>query len=109
MQRNSVVGRKRARLELRREEVPTVAREVSVPSLRRAPFGEGHYSVLDLANATRLALLITARREGRFSQQVADVLETMRSVLHDRSQPARVTIQTVFLRDAGEQAECERI
>lgn len=67
------------------------------------------YSVLDLADTTRLALLVTARAQGDFRQQAAEVLEVMRAVLSERSEPAAVTLLTVFLRDGADQGEFERL
>ena len=42
--------------------------------------GSADYSVLDLADTTRLALLVTARAQGDYRQQAAEVLEVMRAV-----------------------------
>ena len=69
--------------------------------------GSADYSVLDLADTTRLALLVTARAEGDFRQQALEVLEVMRAVLSERSEPAVVTLLTVFLRDGVDQRDCE--
>jgi enamine deaminase RidA (YjgF/YER057c/UK114 family) len=65
-----------------------------------------NYSELDLAEAARCVLMITPRGRGDFREQGREVLEVMRLILEKRRYPAAITVQTVFLRDAGDQREC---
>ena len=67
------------------------------------------YSLLDLGDTRRIALMITPRGRGTFVAQAHEVLTVQQSILNTWPDPARVTVQTVFLREAALQAECERI
>jgi len=64
-------------------------------------------SHVDLGDSTRVALVITPRGRGAFCDQVHEVLSAMRAVLDKHPEPMAVTLQTVFLNDARQQAECE--
>ena len=70
--------------------------------------GAGH-SYVNLGDSARVTLMITPQGRGTFSEQAREVVSVMRTVLE--KQPARmvVTVQTVFLKDPRDQAECERI
>ena len=65
-------------------------------------------SHVDLGDSTRVALVITPRGHGAFRDQVHEVLSAMRAVLDKYPEPMAVTLQTVFLKDARQQAECEQ-
>jgi enamine deaminase RidA (YjgF/YER057c/UK114 family) len=65
-------------------------------------------SYVDLGDSVRLALMITPRGAGQVREQVREVLSVIRTVLDKQPQPMVVTVQTVFLKDARGQAECER-
>ena len=52
--------------------------------------------------------MITPRGSGNVREQVREVLSVIRTVLEKQPQPMVVTVQTVFLKDARDQAECER-
>jgi enamine deaminase RidA (YjgF/YER057c/UK114 family) len=65
-------------------------------------------SHVDLGDSTRVALVITPRGRGAFCDQVHEVLSAMRAVLDKHPEPMAVTLQTVFLNDARQQAECEQ-
>ncbi len=65
-------------------------------------------SHVDLGDSTRVALVITPRGRGAFCDQVHEVLSAMRAVLDKHPAPMAVTLQTVFLNDARQQAECEQ-
>lgn len=79
---------------------------ISEPALNLAD-GAG-CSYVDLGDSVRLALMITPRRSGDLREQVREVLSVIRAALDKQPQPMVVTVQTVFLKDACGQAECER-
>jgi len=65
-------------------------------------------SSVDLGGSVRLALMITPRSSGDLHEQVQEVLSVIRTVLDKQSQQMVVTVQTVFLKDARDRAECEK-
>ena len=65
-------------------------------------------SCVDLGDSVRLAIMITPRSSGNLREQVREVLLVTRTVLDKQPQPMVVTVQTVFLKDACDRAECER-
>ena len=65
-------------------------------------------SYVDLGDSVRLALMITPRGSGKVREQVREVFSVIRTVLEKQPQPMAVTVQTVFLKDARDRAECER-
>jgi enamine deaminase RidA (YjgF/YER057c/UK114 family) len=69
----------------------------------------GQYSVLDLTKVTRFVLMVTPRERGSFRDQMEEVLTVMRRVLDQGPRRAAITIQTVFLRAASDQVECQAI
>ncbi len=66
-------------------------------------------SFVSLGDATRVSFMLTATPGGTFAEQAAEVLAGMRKVLERLPEPADVTSQTVFLRDASDQVACEEI
>jgi enamine deaminase RidA (YjgF/YER057c/UK114 family) len=66
-------------------------------------------SHVDLGDSTRVALMITPRGRGSFGEQAREVLSAMRTVLDKYPEPMAITVQTVFLKDARDQAECEQL
>ncbi len=70
--------------------------------------GAGH-SYVDLGDCARAALMITPSGRGAFGEQAREVLSAMRRILAKQPEPMAATVQTVFLKDARDQAECERI
>jgi enamine deaminase RidA (YjgF/YER057c/UK114 family) len=65
-------------------------------------------SSVDLGGSVRLALMITPRSSGDLHEQVQEVLSVIRTVLDKQPQQMVVTVQTVFLKDARDRAECEK-
>jgi enamine deaminase RidA (YjgF/YER057c/UK114 family) len=65
-------------------------------------------SYVDLGDSVRLAFVITPRGGGKVREQVHEVFSVMRTVMEKLPQPMVVTVQTVFLKDARDQAECDR-
>jgi len=53
--------------------------------------------------------MITPQGRGAFRSQVAEVLLAMRNLLDKYPEPMTVTVQTIFLKDARNRAECERL
>src|ERR1035441_3988060 len=70
--------------------------------------GAGH-SYVNLGESARVTLMITPQGRGTFSEQTREVVSVMRTVLEKQPAPMVVTVQTVFLKDSQDQAECERI
>ncbi len=68
----------------------------------------GGYSVVDLGDSVRLSLLITPRASGTVRGQIREVLSVLQTVLEKQRQPMALTVQTVFLKSARDQAACER-
>jgi enamine deaminase RidA (YjgF/YER057c/UK114 family) len=52
--------------------------------------------------------MVTPRSSGKVREQVREVLSFIRTDLDKQPQPMIVTVQTVFLKDARDQAECEK-
>ncbi len=53
--------------------------------------------------------MLTPKGRGPFAEQVEEVLSLIQTVLRDQPQAMEVTIQTVFLRDAGDRGRCEQL
>ena len=66
-------------------------------------------SRVDLGDSTRVALMITPRGRGAFRDQVGEVLSAVRAALDKQPERMAMTLQTVFLKDARDQAECEQL
>ena len=62
---------------------------------------------MELGDYARLALMITPQGSGQLRDQIQEALSVVRSVLGKQPQPMAVTVQTVFLKDARDQAACE--
>ena len=72
--------------------------------------GDGaEHSFVDLGDSARVSLVITPQGRGAFSEQVREVLSRLAHVLEQQPQPMAITVQTVFLSQAGDQAECARV
>jgi enamine deaminase RidA (YjgF/YER057c/UK114 family) len=67
------------------------------------------FSYVDLGDSARVALMIVPEGRGSFSEQLQEVLSQLLHVLEKQPQPMVVTVQTVFLRDAADEPECERV
>jgi enamine deaminase RidA (YjgF/YER057c/UK114 family) len=65
-------------------------------------------SCVDLGDSIRLALMITPRGPDKVREQIREALSAIRTILDKQSQPMAVTVQTVFLKDARDQAKCKR-
>jgi len=72
----------------------------------RSASGDGaEHSYVDLGDSARVALMISPQGRGAFTGQVHEVLSRLVHVLEEQPQPMAVTVQTVFLREAGDQEE----
>jgi enamine deaminase RidA (YjgF/YER057c/UK114 family) len=71
------------------------------------PVGGVQYSCVAVDGARRLALMAAPHGRGTFREQAGEVLAALRQVLERQALPMAVTGQTVFLREAHDQAECE--
>jgi enamine deaminase RidA (YjgF/YER057c/UK114 family) len=66
-------------------------------------------SRVGLGDFARVTFLITPQGRGTFREQVGEVLAAVRTVLDQQPEPMTMTIQTVFLKEARHQAQCERL
>jgi enamine deaminase RidA (YjgF/YER057c/UK114 family) len=71
--------------------------------------GGADFSYMDLGDSARVAVIITPQGRGPFREQAREVLSLMQTVLEKQSEPMALTVQTVFLKDARDQAECAQI
>ena len=71
--------------------------------------GGAQHSYVDLGDSARVAFMITPQGRGPLADQVREVLSAMRAILDRQPEPMVVTVQTVFLKDARDQAECEQL
>ncbi|MCX7824799.1 MAG: dioxygenase [Verrucomicrobiae bacterium] len=67
------------------------------------------YSVINLGRVTRVALMVTPQGRGDFRLQAEESLRTIHDTLAQQPVPQTVTFQTVFLKDANDQAVCDEI
>jgi enamine deaminase RidA (YjgF/YER057c/UK114 family) len=65
--------------------------------------------MVQLNGAVRLTLMVTPEGRGSFSEQTREALARLRTALSRQPMPIRVTVQTVFLGDAGDQLSCEAL
>lgn len=70
--------------------------------------GSGH-SVMDLGSSTHMVLMLSPRGHGSFREQAVEVLSSVISLLQKQPRSMTVTVQTIFLRDYRDRAECEQI
>lgn len=70
---------------------------------------DAEYSYVDLGDSARVALVVTPRGRGAFAEQAREVLALLQRALAKQPQRMEITVQTVFLREAGDRAECERV
>jgi enamine deaminase RidA (YjgF/YER057c/UK114 family) len=71
--------------------------------------GDSGCSRVELGDCTRVAFMITPQGRGAFRDQVGEVLAVVRTVLGQPGEPMTMVLQTVFLKDARHQAQCERL
>ncbi len=106
----SVLGaRKReARSKLRRKrglaESGIVVLPAGAESMERVA-----WSLVDLGDAARVALSLAPEGRGAFGEQAREVMVALRAILARQPAPMTVTVQTVFLQAAQDQAECEAV
>jgi hypothetical protein len=67
------------------------------------------YAIVDWGDVTRVVLMATPVGRGSVRAQVAEALRTIGAVLKRQRHPQTVTVQTVFLKNAKDQAVCERV
>jgi len=64
---------------------------------------------MDLGDSARVAVMITPRGRGPFREQAQELLSNLRTILAKQPEPMAITVQTVFLKDPQDQAECARM
>ena len=67
------------------------------------------HSFVDMGDSTRIALMLTPKGRGSLREQVAEIMTHLRTILGEHPEQMHPTVQTVFLRDPADQAECERL
>lgn len=67
------------------------------------------FSVADLAGSRRISLMLAPHTRGPLREQLAEVLSAQAAILSRQQGPHLVTTQTIFLKDAADQAECARL
>ena len=67
------------------------------------------FSVVDLGKSARVSLMLTPEAQGDFRQQAEKTLTAVEAILQKAPQKMAVTSQTVFLRNASDQASCEAV
>jgi enamine deaminase RidA (YjgF/YER057c/UK114 family) len=76
----------------------------------RSDSGAGaEHSYVDLGDSARVALMINPQGRGPLVEQVQEALTRLVHVLEQQPQPMAITMQTVFLREPGDQSECARL
>ena len=96
-------------VKLRDDEVTAGQNQQRLVACKPALEGCADYSLVDLIDATRISFMLTPKGRGPFRQQLGELLAAMHALLKQQEQPAAVVIQTVFLRNASDRQECERI
>jgi enamine deaminase RidA (YjgF/YER057c/UK114 family) len=66
-------------------------------------------SRVDLGDLTRLALTLIPAGRGAFHEQALEIMAGLKAILAAEPAPMTVTVQTVFLRHAADQPECEAL
>jgi enamine deaminase RidA (YjgF/YER057c/UK114 family) len=96
---------------LGRSVLPAASRRSSLVTAASAPnsVAWADYSFVNLGDSTRIALMLAPKGRGPLAEQVQEVLSALQSVMAQQPQPMVITIQTVFLREASDQADCERL
>jgi len=94
--------------KLRRKRGLPLSRLVSLPA---GPECAGHaaHSRVELGELTRVALALTPAKGGTFAGQAGEVIAGLKAVLAKEPGPITVTVQTVFLRRAADQPQCEAL
>ncbi|MFV1994101.1 MAG: Rid family hydrolase [Verrucomicrobiales bacterium] len=65
--------------------------------------------MVDLEKVNRIALAVAPKSRGSFREQARETLNTIGAVVTRQAMPMDVTIQTVFLKRAADEAECRRL
>jgi len=104
--------------ERRREAISTLkprrkrrlprARLVTLPALPAGVEG-AVLSRVDLGKVSRAALAFVPAGRGALAEQAREISAGLKAILAHEPGPMTVTVQTVFLRDAADQAECEAV
>ncbi len=67
------------------------------------------HSVVDLEKICRVALMVTPQATGDVTDEAWEAVSTIRAVLKQQPGPMTVTMQTVFLRRAEDEAVCRNL
>lgn len=67
------------------------------------------FSLLELSGTRQVELVVTPSARGSFREEALEVLSALKAILAQAGQPLTVISQTVFLRDAARQRECEKL
>lgn len=66
-------------------------------------------SAIEVGGTTRISLMLMPHERGPIGVQARELLARLQQTLQKQPVPMTVTAQTVFLREAADQSECERI
>jgi enamine deaminase RidA (YjgF/YER057c/UK114 family) len=98
-----------ARLRRGAEPGPQRPSRLVATCAHRDFLGRIECSLVDLADSTRVAMMLAPRGRGALREQAIEVLAALRAILERQSKPMAVTVQTVFLRDERDRRECEQL
>lgn len=87
----------------------TAARRSTGRIIKRFSAPGIQYTMIEMGKVTRFALMVTPLGRGPVHMQLGEALRSLRTVLDAQPEKMHVTVQTVFLRDAGDQTLCEQI
>lgn len=88
---------------------PKPARRSSGRIVKRYAAPGVQYAKIEMGKVTRLALMITPVGRGPFHLQLGEALRSLRTIFEQQREKMTVTVMTVFLKDANDQALCEQI
>ena len=80
-----------------------------IPSVPPCLLCDQQHSVVDLEKICRVALMVTPEGTGDVTDEAWEAISTIRAILKQQPSPMTVTMQTVFLRRAEDEAVCRRL
>ncbi len=90
-------------------ETPVSRHQIVNPSQTGHSSKPADFSLVKLGPAERLSFMLAPASRGSFREQLEEVLGWQQDILQAQSTEKIVTSQTIFLRDAADQAQCEKL